>query len=96
MHASVLEGGLGGALGVNGGWLPLPTRPQRCCDLASHVLLLPPLNTIEMNFLADVNGKSVIKKIEPGISSLGEGQNPPNATEYIRPLLNFAADHIPK
>ena len=25
---SVLEWGLGGAFGVDGGWLPLPTRPQ--------------------------------------------------------------------
>ena len=26
MYVSALEGGLGGALGVDGGWLPLPTR----------------------------------------------------------------------
>ena len=38
MYVSVLEGGFGGALGVNGGWLPLPTRPQRYCDPASLVL----------------------------------------------------------
>ena len=31
--------GLGGALGVDGGWIPLPTRPQRYCDPAS---LVPP------------------------------------------------------
>ena len=31
MYVSVLEGGLGGALGVDGGWLPLPTRLQRYC-----------------------------------------------------------------
>ena len=36
---SVLEGRLGGALGVDGGWLPLPTRPQRYCDPASLVAL---------------------------------------------------------
>ena len=34
---SVLEGGLGGVLGVDGAWLPLPTRPQRYCDPASLV-----------------------------------------------------------
>ena len=34
---SVLEGGLGGALGMDGGWLPLPTRLQRYCDPASLV-----------------------------------------------------------
>jgi len=39
VYVSVLEGGLGGALGVDGGWLPLPTRPQRYCDPASLVLL---------------------------------------------------------
>ena len=38
VYVSVLEGGLGGALGVDGGWLPLPTRPQRYCDPASLVL----------------------------------------------------------
>ena len=43
MYVSVLEGGLGGVLGVDGGWLPLPTRPQRDCDPASLVLLCPVL-----------------------------------------------------
>ena len=28
----------GGAWGVDGGWMPLPTRPQRYCDPASLVL----------------------------------------------------------
>ena len=37
VYVSVLGGGLGGALGVDGGWLPLPTRPQRYCDPASLV-----------------------------------------------------------
>ena len=36
-YGSELGRGLGGALGVNGGWLPLPTRPQRYCDPASLV-----------------------------------------------------------
>ena len=31
-HVSVLEWGLGGALGVNGCWPPLPTCPQCYCD----------------------------------------------------------------
>ena len=26
-----------GAWGVDGGWMPLPTRPQQCCDPASLV-----------------------------------------------------------
>ena len=29
--------GLGEALGMDGGWAPLPTRPQRYCDSASLV-----------------------------------------------------------
>ena len=40
VYVSVLGGGLGGALGVDGGWLPLPTRPQRYCDPASLVVRL--------------------------------------------------------
>ena len=36
MFVFVLGGGLGGALGVDGGWLPVPTRPQYC-DPASLV-----------------------------------------------------------
>ena len=32
MYVSVLEMGLGGALGVNGGWMPLHTRSQGYCD----------------------------------------------------------------
>ena len=37
MYVSVLERGLGGLLGVDGGWLPLPTHLQRYCDPASLV-----------------------------------------------------------
>ena len=37
MNVSVLEGELGGALSVDGGWLPLPTRPQQYCDPVSLV-----------------------------------------------------------
>ena len=36
---SILGGGLGGPLGVDGGWLLLPTRPQYC-DPASLVVLI--------------------------------------------------------
>ena len=36
-YGSELGRGLGGAFGVNGGWLPLPTRLQRYCDPASLV-----------------------------------------------------------
>ena len=37
MYVSVLEGGLGELLGVDGSWLPLPTRPQQYCDPRSLV-----------------------------------------------------------
>ena len=37
VYVSVLERVLGGVLGVDRGWLPLPTRPQRYCDPASLV-----------------------------------------------------------
>ena len=30
----------GGGLGVDGGWMPLPTRPQRYCDPASLVSIV--------------------------------------------------------
>ena len=40
LYESVLDGGLGRALGVDGGWLPLPTHPQQYCDSASLVPLL--------------------------------------------------------
>ena len=37
VFVSVLERGLGEVLGVDEGWLPLPTRPQRYGDPASLV-----------------------------------------------------------
>ena len=37
---SVLEGGWGCGWGEAGGWMPLPTRPQRYCDPASLVFFL--------------------------------------------------------
>ena len=50
MYVSVLEGGLGGALGVDGGLMPLPTRPQRYCDPASLVIRINNmLSKIESN-----------------------------------------------
>ena len=47
MFEFVLEWGLGGALGVDGGWLPLPTRPQRFCDPASLVYAI---STVSYSF----------------------------------------------
>ena len=39
-------------------------------------------------------GEPMVKKATPGLSSLGE--TPDNAFEYIRPLLMFASNTIPK
>ena len=40
------------------------------------------------------DGEPMVKKTTPGLSSLGE--TPDNTFEYIRPLLMFASDNIPK
>ena len=40
VYVSVLERVLSGVLGVDGGWMPLPNRPQRYCDPASLVFLV--------------------------------------------------------
>ena len=32
VYVSLLERGLGGVLGMGGGWPPLPTHPQRYCE----------------------------------------------------------------
>ena len=44
---SELERELGGALGVDGGWLPLPTRPQQYCDPASLVFTMAEVHSCE-------------------------------------------------
>ena len=40
------------------------------------------------------DGEPMVKKVSPGLSSMGE--TPDNAFEYIRPLLMFASEHIPR
>ena len=37
MYVFVFERVLGEVVGVDGGWLPLPTRPQQYCDPTSLV-----------------------------------------------------------
>ena len=39
MYVTLLEGGLGGALGLDGGWLFLPIRPQQYWSCFSEVIL---------------------------------------------------------
>lgn len=43
--------------------------------------------------MIDVDGNPVRKKIKPGISSYAD--SPSNASESLRTLLNFAANHVP-
>jgi len=40
------------------------------------------------------DGEPMVKKASPGLSSMGE--TPDNAFEYLRPLLTFASNNIPK
>ena len=44
--------------------------------------------------MIDVDGNPVRKKIKPGISSYAD--NPGNASESLRSLLNFASIHVPR
>jgi len=41
-----------------------------------------------------MDGEPMVKKVSPGLSSMGE--TPDNAFEYIRPLLMFASENIPR
>ncbi|XP_061672786.1 ectonucleoside triphosphate diphosphohydrolase 4 isoform X2 [Syngnathoides biaculeatus] len=53
-----------------------------------------PHELLDIRQMRDQNRKSVIMKIKPGISNLA--QTPEKASDYIYPLLSFAAKHIPK
>ena len=55
-----LVGVLVGAWGVDGGWLPLTTHPQQCCDPAS--LVFPVFNFIT----GFTNAKSAISIVVEG------------------------------
>jgi len=48
---------------------------------------------LQIKQLLDVDGKPVVKKLEPGLSSMAS--TPVNATEYLKSLLDFAAQTIP-
>ena len=41
MYVSVLEVGLGGALGVDGGWMPLPTHPLEKSEATLSIFSIP-------------------------------------------------------
>ncbi|XP_061836508.1 ectonucleoside triphosphate diphosphohydrolase 4 isoform X1 [Nerophis lumbriciformis] len=53
-----------------------------------------PLELLDIRQMRDQNRKSVVMKIKPGISELAT--TPEKASDYIHPLLSFAAEHVPK
>ncbi|XP_077417544.1 ectonucleoside triphosphate diphosphohydrolase 4 isoform X2 [Vanacampus margaritifer] len=53
-----------------------------------------PRKLLDIRQMRDQNRKSVVMKIKPGISKMA--QTPEKASDYIYPLLSFAAEHIPK
>ncbi|ESO07724.1 hypothetical protein HELRODRAFT_191021 [Helobdella robusta] len=52
-----------------------------------------PNQLLDIKILKDTNNKTVVSKIEPGLSSYSK--TPSQASDYIAPLLKFAQDHIP-
>lgn len=53
-----------------------------------------PQELLEINHVRDKDGHIVVHKIEPGISAYAE--TPSEANEYLRPLLRFASEHVPR
>ncbi|XP_063304578.1 ectonucleoside triphosphate diphosphohydrolase 4 isoform X1 [Pelobates fuscus] len=53
-----------------------------------------PHDLLDIKQMRDQNRKTVVMKIKPGISELAN--TPEKASDYISPLLNFAAGHIPR
>nr|XP_057927558.1 ectonucleoside triphosphate diphosphohydrolase 4 isoform X2 [Doryrhamphus excisus] len=49
---------------------------------------------LDIRQMRDQNRKSLVMKIKPGISELAT--TPEKASDYIYPLLSFAAEHVPK
>ncbi|XP_060698221.1 ectonucleoside triphosphate diphosphohydrolase 4-like [Hemiscyllium ocellatum] len=52
-----------------------------------------PHDLLDIKQMKDKNRKPVVKKIKPGISTLAS--SPAKASDYLRPLLQFAATHVP-
>ncbi|CAF0933686.1 unnamed protein product [Adineta ricciae] len=48
---------------------------------------------LQIKQLLDSHGRPVVKKLEPGLSSMAD--TPENATEYLKPLVDFAATTVP-
>ncbi|XP_070771475.1 ectonucleoside triphosphate diphosphohydrolase 7-like [Enoplosus armatus] len=53
-----------------------------------------PHTLLDIRQMRDRDRKPVVKKIKPGISTLAK--TPTQASEYLDPLLSFAAAHVPK
>ncbi|KAM4611895.1 ectonucleoside triphosphate diphosphohydrolase 7-like isoform 1-T2 [Polymixia lowei] len=53
-----------------------------------------PHTLLDIRQMKDRDRKPVVKKIKPGISSLA--QTPEQASDYLHPLLSFAAAHVPR
>ncbi|XP_019959609.1 ectonucleoside triphosphate diphosphohydrolase 7-like isoform X2 [Paralichthys olivaceus] len=53
-----------------------------------------PHTLLDIRQMKDHDHKPVVKKIKPGISTLAK--TPTQASNYLQPLLSFAAAHVPK
>lgn len=53
-----------------------------------------PKELLQIEQLTDARGLPIVKKITPGLSTFGD--NPSAASEYLHPLLTYAANHIPE
>ncbi|XP_015244645.1 PREDICTED: ectonucleoside triphosphate diphosphohydrolase 4 isoform X2 [Cyprinodon variegatus] len=53
-----------------------------------------PRELLDIRQMRDQNRKPVVMKIKPGIAELAK--TPEKASDYIDPLLSFAAKHVPK
>ncbi|XP_056227004.1 ectonucleoside triphosphate diphosphohydrolase 7-like isoform X2 [Seriola aureovittata] len=53
-----------------------------------------PHTLLDIRQMRDHDHKPVVKKIKPGISTLAK--TPTRASDYLHPLLSFAAAHVPK
>ncbi|XP_077205507.1 ectonucleoside triphosphate diphosphohydrolase 7 isoform X2 [Paroedura picta] len=53
-----------------------------------------PHDLLDIRQMRDRNSQPVVKKIKPGISTLAT--TPDKASDYMRPLLSFAAAYIPR
>uniref|UniRef100_A0A3B5LXQ6 nucleoside-triphosphate phosphatase n=1 Tax=Xiphophorus couchianus TaxID=32473 RepID=A0A3B5LXQ6_9TELE len=53
-----------------------------------------PHTLLDIRQMRDSDSQPVVKKIKPGISTLAN--TPSKASDYLEPLLSFAAAHVPK